>query len=499
MKNNILQLRFLTLITLATVAFKTNAQTNWTLTGNSNINATTNFLGTTNNKALLIKTNGVERMRVTGNGKFGIGEKKPETLLHVNGTTAVSLSSPGLVMLGDIKAYNIAMDKWNIQARYNGGASSLNLNTYGGIVYAGNYANSSYGLIGAGIYEGVYGYTYDSSGIGVYGWSQYYHGVYGYTGGGTNGSDPNYPAAVHGYNSGYGNGVTGYCVKATGVVGWSDEYVGVWGHTGNANSWAGFFAGNVYSTGTYQGSDEKLKQNIKDFSSAMDIIKQLHPKSYQFRQDGNYKSMNLPQGLHYGLIAQDVEKTLPGLVKETKQDVTKTVQRTTTDPKDATKQVTVRDIVKTGESIDFKAVNYTELIPIMIKGMQEQQSIIDRQQSVIERQQQQIDELKQMMQNVTAANSSDARSAEAVGAYLIQNAPNPFSESTTVKCYVPSSVKQAQLAIYSMKGQLLKSYKLSSGENNLSIAGGTLASGQYTYSLLADGKKVDSKSMIITK
>ena len=50
----------------------------------------------------------------------------------------------------------------------------------------------------------------------------------------------------------------------------------------------------------------------------MDIINQLHPKLYNFRNDGNYKLMNLPKGIHYGLIAQDVEKVLPNLVKNSK-------------------------------------------------------------------------------------------------------------------------------------------------------------------------------------
>jgi hypothetical protein len=50
----------------------------------------------------------------------------------------------------------------------------------------------------------------------------------------------------------------------------------------------------------------------------MNIINQLRPKHYQYRQDGNYKLMNLPKGERYGLIAEDVEKVLPGLVKESK-------------------------------------------------------------------------------------------------------------------------------------------------------------------------------------
>jgi myo-inositol-hexaphosphate 3-phosphohydrolase len=81
----------------------------------------------------------------------------------------------------------------------------------------------------------------------------------------------------------------------------------------------------------------------------------------------------------------------------------------------------------------------------------------------------------------------------------VQNAPNPFSANTIIKCYVPSSVKQAQLVIYGMNGQLLKSYKLSTGLNNVNMIAGSLASGQYRYSLMTDGKTVDTKSMVITK
>jgi len=485
MKKNTLKLCLLTLITLTAGAFGRQAQTNWTITGNGNINATTNFLGTTNNKPVIFKTNGAERMRLLGNGRFGIGEKKPETLLHVDGTTGVSLSSPGLVMIGDIASYNTVMDRYNIQARYNGGAASLSLNAYGGTVYAGNYLNSAYGLVGAGKYEGIYGYTYDSVGIGAYGYSSYWHGVYGYTGGGL-GADPEGSSGVYGYNASTGYGVGGYCNSGSGIYGNSVNYIGVYGV---GPVYAGFFVGDVYTTGSYLPSDAKLKQNVKDFSSAMDIINKLHPKQYEYRQDGNYKLMNLPKGNRFGLISEDVAQVLPNLVKEAKFNTADAQPAAAVDPKDrSAKRTPVHN-----ETIDFKTVNYIELIPVMIKGMQEQEAVISQQQ-------QQIDELKQLVKKLIASNSSDAKAADiSTGAYLIQNAPNPFSENSIVKYYVPSSAKQAQLVIYNMNGKMMKSYKLSPGMNTVNIAAGSLPSGQYNYSLLADGKKVDSKSMVITK
>ncbi len=57
----------------------------WQLKGNSSINAASNFLGTTDNQPLIIKTNGVERMRVDSNGNVGIGTENPNAALHVVG------------------------------------------------------------------------------------------------------------------------------------------------------------------------------------------------------------------------------------------------------------------------------------------------------------------------------------------------------------------------------------------------------------------------------
>src|SRR5690242_181793 len=45
----------------------------WDLVGNAATNPATNFLGTTDNQPLVIRTNGTERVRVNGNGNFQVG------------------------------------------------------------------------------------------------------------------------------------------------------------------------------------------------------------------------------------------------------------------------------------------------------------------------------------------------------------------------------------------------------------------------------------------
>src|SRR5207244_1682298 len=67
-------------------AFCTQAHSQWSLTGNSGTNASTNFIGTKDNVTFKIRTNNAVRMTVTNVGKIGIGTTAPKEKLDVAGT-----------------------------------------------------------------------------------------------------------------------------------------------------------------------------------------------------------------------------------------------------------------------------------------------------------------------------------------------------------------------------------------------------------------------------
>ena len=161
-------------------------------------------------------------------------------------------------------------------------------------------------------------------------------------------------------------------VEATGAF-------NVWGIYASAafTGYAGYFAGDVYTTGTYIPSDERLKENILPMQNALDKVMKLDVKSYTFKQE--FARMNLPTTMQYGFTAQNLESVFPGLVK--------------LNPAKGKEQ-----------PVEFKAVNYTGMIPVLTEALQEQQkqmevknARIDSLQSQYTALQKQFDDLKSMV------------------------------------------------------------------------------------------------------
>ncbi len=82
---------FLFLLVGGTLSLYQNVQAqDWSLTGNAGTNPATDYIGTSDNKVLKIKTNNQVRMYIKGNGDIGVGTITPSSKFHVNGVITAS-------------------------------------------------------------------------------------------------------------------------------------------------------------------------------------------------------------------------------------------------------------------------------------------------------------------------------------------------------------------------------------------------------------------------
>ncbi len=346
-------------------------------------------------------------LSVTGGGDFsgfvGIGTTTPAYPLDIlhGGSTGIRIKSSSSFSVLDIDAAsgdaalrfaNAGVNQWNIRNRpgdnylqifeLGGGGSRLVIQDGTGNVgigsdspsglldvvsiagnYAGHFANNVLGSTTHVIHAEA-NHTGNSDATAVYG-QNIISGFYGY---GVRGDGGWYgvrgEASVTGTSSRYG--VYGSAAGSSGTC------YGVYGTaSGTGTNYAGFFSGDVYSSGTYLPSDANLKSNVKDFSNALATITAIPVKSYSYKTDGIYGKMSLPKGNQVGIMAQDLEAVYPGLVKTSYFEDVISYEKGL---------VTKENI----ESIDYKAVNYTGLVPVLVKAMQEQNEVIQDLQRRIE-------------------------------------------------------------------------------------------------------------------
>ena len=283
---------------------------------------------------------------------------------------------------------------------------------------------------------------------------------------GTGAGTTNY--GVYGSASGLSTG-NNYAIFGTAVVG--------------ANSWAGYFQGNVFSTGLYIGSDAQLKVNVAPETDALSSIMRVRPVTYSYAVDQN-KDLNLSPEKQHGFIAQELQTVFPELVKGSRYSIPD------------------RDGIEAA-SKTYLSVNYLGLISVLYKGIQEQQAQIQQLQEAVG-----ILTATPAGTNLTgrgATTGTESRVVTREGTFelnrfsLSQNTPNPFSSTTTIRYTLPDGLRNATIAVFDLSGKMLLQFNGLVGKTQLTLNGNTLQPGMYIYSLLADGQEVISKKMILTR
>jgi hypothetical protein len=138
--------------------------------------------------------------------------------------------------------------------------------------------------------------------------------------------------------------------------------------------------------------------------------------------------------------------------------------------------------------LSYKTLNYTELIPFLIKGMQEQQEIIDSLRN----------SGNSRMANNTGSNTQTIELSSDV--ILYQNMPNPFNDETVISYFIPDNVNAAKMIFYDETGRVIKEEPVENrGNGSVNLKTSSLAAGVYTYALEVNGKIIQVRKMQKTR
>ena len=140
------------------------------------------------------------------------------------------------------------------------------------------------------------------------------------------------------------------------------------------------------------------------------------------------------------------------------------------------------------------SINYIEMIPLLVQSINELSAKIEE----LENGNNDDDFVLMSRARGDATDINEVDETEVLS--LSQNRPNPFSESTTIEVTVPESTRTAAIFIYDMSGKQEKQISISErGKVSVSVTSEGLTPGMYLYSLIADGKVVSTRKMILTK
>ena len=250
--------------------------------------------------------------------------------------------------------------------------------------------------------------------------------------------------------------------------------------------------GSVYSKGSIlTASDESYKENISSINNSLNTIRQMRGVTYKLKEQAA-ETVATANTLQNDVSSDTLSSQSPVPVE--------IVNKIKAEKKRKKSGFIAQELEEIFPEAVYtlpngkKAIAYTEIIPLLVEAIKEQQN--------------EIDELKQAKSIQTRSTISDADEQsdvnslldEKLKAKLYSNIPNPFKEQTTISFFIPETSSRASIHIYNLQGKQIKQINIEpKGNGSVTINGYELTPGMYMYSLIVDGQEVDTKKMILTE
>lgn len=368
-----------------------------------------------------------------------------------NGHVSIGPGAPSNALLKVWDSSSSAMTR-AISASISGQSNQTNAAIFGDMSSTNSYTlGSNYGVYGQTFANSYHGRNFGVSGMinfdpsNVYGGAGVYATSYNYY--------FSYPTNIQGIYAAYFQGST----NLQGQTMAQEIYIPA----------DNDLSENVESVATRSGEgtpmlDNLLRMNVREFNlkssqpvKAPENVEELTEEDRQGYEYLKKEEAKQYSRRHFGLSAQELKEIYPNLVLEAQDG--------------------------------YLYVNYTELVPVLIRAIQELK-----------------EELDAVKGSGTAARKAPAATSVSLasingGNVLYQNTPNPFKEQTTIRFSLADDARDASICIFDMTGKMLKNLPISSGETSVSVNGWELGEGMFFYTLIVNGKEIDTKRMIITK
>ena len=306
-----------------------------------------------------------------------------------------------------------------------------------------------------------------------------------------------------------GGATSGYNYGAYGSIIGTNNGAGIFGTTNGDYTipgiFAGFFYGQIETTndspekptsGSWSGySDKRLKQDIAPFTDGLAVLRKVNPITYKFNGIGNLPTAKI----NIGVLAQDIQQVAPycvgtsNLVIKQSESANFSSDVIQTLPADSSGEA--HNIVKV---LNY---NYDGLIYVLINSVKQLDSTVTALQA-------QVAKCcpSSTTQRTEQNNSGDGNNETTINiqlannSVLYQNEPNPTSSNTTIRYFIPENAQGAYIVFYDFYGREIKKVEVKeTGSGKIEADTQNLSEGVYSYSLIVNGKAVDTKKMVKMK
>ena len=322
---------------------------------------------------------------------------------------------------------------------------------------------------------------------------------------------------AYGFWGNAGNTTTGYNYGIFGSLTGAQNGAGVYGTTQSDNGiningrYAGYFNGDVKVTGTLYAPVLTTTAASSSMATAQIALAETSSTTTQTVSDKLAQLSAVQYNISSSLpLARTSQSASPASVARSISDTLSIAEVDTVElayPSDielqaleknhyglmaAQLQQVYPDLVYENQQGDL-CINYIEMIPLLVESIKELKAEIATLQGgnnggVV------------VMSRAIGSTTSVEEATALTIPMLKQNNPNPFTENTVIEYTLPETVQTANIYIYDMNGSQIEQIALTErGESSVTVNGGQLSAGMYLYSLIADGKVIDTKRMILTK